>query len=78
MSPIDWYRTLQQHQKRNLKRIKEGITPPYFSAPLGVQLEITSKCNLTCVHCYNYSGKRKATESIFFLVEIREAVPVVI
>ena len=27
-----------------------------FDQPLGVQLEITSACNLKCLHCYNDSG----------------------
>jgi MoaA/NifB/PqqE/SkfB family radical SAM enzyme len=60
MAPIDWYRTLKQHEEETLQRIQHGIIPPFFCAPLGVQLELTYKCNLNCIHCYNNSGKREA------------------
>jgi MoaA/NifB/PqqE/SkfB family radical SAM enzyme len=30
--------------------------PTSFSQPLGFQLEVTSRCNLVCKHCYNTSG----------------------
>lgn len=38
------------------KQQKEGTYPKHFSYPVGLQFELTSKCNLTCKHCYNSSG----------------------
>lgn len=35
-----------------------GILPKTgYEFPLGVQIELTYKCNLKCIHCYNNSGK---------------------
>lgn len=33
-----------------------GLYPNHFSYPVGLQFELTSKCNLVCKHCYNSSG----------------------
>lgn len=33
-----------------------GLIPTVYSQPIGVQLEITYRCNLKCSHCYNESG----------------------
>lgn len=33
-----------------------GLIPSVYSQPIGVQLEITYRCNLKCQHCYNESG----------------------
>jgi MoaA/NifB/PqqE/SkfB family radical SAM enzyme len=43
---------LQRWRANNLM----GIIPSVYSQPLGVQLEITYRCNLRCYHCYNESG----------------------
>jgi MoaA/NifB/PqqE/SkfB family radical SAM enzyme len=34
------------------------LVPRYFSAPLFVMWELTAKCPLQCVHCYNESPKK--------------------
>lgn len=44
--------------KTKIKRLqKKHIYPRFFASPLGCQLEITQKCNLRCIHCYNRSGE---------------------
>lgn len=36
---------------------KNGLLPEKgWNSPLGIQFEITHKCNLECVHCYNNSS----------------------
>jgi MoaA/NifB/PqqE/SkfB family radical SAM enzyme len=37
--------------------ILSGLYPSSFSAPILLQFELTSKCNLFCNHCYNRSGE---------------------
>lgn len=40
-----------------IKKIqRKGLYPLSLSLPLGVQFELTSKCNLRCKHCYNMSA----------------------
>ena len=34
-----------------------GLYPEYFTMPLTLQFELTSKCNVKCKHCYNCSGE---------------------
>jgi MoaA/NifB/PqqE/SkfB family radical SAM enzyme len=33
-----------------------GNYPDHFELPLGLQFELTARCNLKCKHCYNLSG----------------------
>lgn len=35
---------------------KKKAYPRELESPLGCQLELTHKCNLNCIHCYNQSG----------------------
>jgi MoaA/NifB/PqqE/SkfB family radical SAM enzyme len=45
-------------------QISQEEHPAEFQAPLGCQLELTYKCNLRCVHCYNRSGKNKSHDEL--------------
>ena len=42
--------------------IQNRLLPQYFKAPLVGLWEITRACNLSCIHCYNNSGKKLSTE----------------
>lgn len=45
--------------KNNLKKFqKQRNYPVKFSFPVLLQFELTSKCNLKCLHCYNRSGDK--------------------
>lgn len=54
--------------EKEIKRIKEEqeleIYPNFFSMPIGVQLELTSSCNLYCKHCYNSSGGKQPKDKM--------------
>lgn len=44
---------------KKLYEIYENNINTYFlDSPIGATLSITSKCNLSCVHCYNNSGTK--------------------
>lgn len=36
--------------------MQKGCYPHQFHFPVSLQLEVTSRCNLACKHCYNRSG----------------------
>ncbi len=59
-SPVDWYETLKKYDEKINRYIQNGIIPPRFSAPIGVQVELTYECNLKCIHCYNASATKRS------------------
>lgn len=57
----------QECDQSKVAKIKRTLTNKNgtliaLSSPLGVQLEITSACNLRCHHCYNASSERDIQE----------------
>ena len=44
--------------------IAEGSYPAKFNFPISMQLEVTSRCNLHCKHCYNRSGENRAPDAM--------------
>ena len=50
-----WEKVIEQQKKL-------GCLPDKFRAPVGVQFELTYKCNLRCKQCYNDSGIQKKPE----------------
>ena len=54
---IKLQKSIHQKEIESIKaRQEEGTYPKEFDFPLGVQLELTAKCNLNCKHCYNRSA----------------------
>lgn len=54
---------LKMYEERVKEFTEQMLLPKkYFSAPLGVQLELTNACNLKCIHCYNNSSKKLPNE----------------
>ncbi|HYM62189.1 MAG TPA: radical SAM protein, partial [Thermoanaerobaculia bacterium] len=51
---------LERRVKRISSYVEEKLIPPIYQAPLAVQMEITHRCNLQCVMCYNRSGRTPA------------------
>jgi MoaA/NifB/PqqE/SkfB family radical SAM enzyme len=50
-------RTRLQRRIRVTSSYIEGkLIPPVYDTPLTVQMELTHRCNLKCVMCYNHSG----------------------
>jgi len=49
-----WLKRMEETLRKN---IEHGIVPEKLSMPLGIQLELTYKCNMYCQHCYNRSGE---------------------
>lgn len=60
-------RTSRKNEKSNLiikendiislSRIEKYVSDKILSAPISVSFELTSKCNLSCIHCYANSKK---------------------
>jgi len=68
---IKKHRLLKQqikYSKLDIKKINMeqelGLYPKSFSLPIGLQFELTSKCNLFCKHCYNVSGENDKKDSM--------------
>ncbi len=61
---------IREHEKNLLFNLREKIKdaqknknyPTHFKLPIGIQYELTSKCNMECIHCYNNSAKNKADQ----------------
>lgn len=51
----DWARELRRQDRKTADYLSQQIYPPEFSAPLGILLELTYRCNLRCIMCYNNS-----------------------
>ena len=50
-------------EAKSLKSLVDsGLYPEYFTMPLTLQFELTSKCNVKCKHCYNSSGENNARQ----------------
>lgn len=63
---------LERHYAETKRRIEENIVPREYDNPLGVQFELTSKCNQKCIHCRlpcngsrsKSSGANRSTSSL--------------
>lgn len=41
---------------------REGLYPLSLSFPVGLQFELTAKCNMRCKHCYNMSAPERVSD----------------
>lgn len=55
-SPINWEKTLLLQNSYKHIYSKKGVFNNLFKFPIGIQFELTYKCNLNCIYCYNNSG----------------------
>ena len=56
---------LAQEYSGILSSQKKGLYPTELSMPIGLQFELTAKCNLSCKHCYNNSSfNRESTMTL--------------
>ncbi len=61
-SPTNWKESLKLHSLIADRYKKNKVFPSVFKSPLGIQMELTYKCNLRCIHCYNNSGRINGAE----------------
>ncbi|MBU7045246.1 MAG: radical SAM protein, partial [Theionarchaea archaeon] len=52
--PIDKEKYKELIMKQELLK-KKKLLPKYWKAPSMIMWDITHKCNLRCMHCYNYA-----------------------
>lgn len=60
----NYYDSQKERELSLLKKERESILnlqnmgkfPKIFECPTSIQLELTQRCNLKCIHCYNNSG----------------------
>ncbi|MDT3697979.1 MAG: radical SAM protein [Thermincola sp.] len=57
-----WKHYFQAYLENINTQREQGLVPLYYENPLGVQFELTHRCNLKCIQCYNNSGGHKSAE----------------
>jgi len=55
-------RNCEYERRLNKKNVELGAYPQQLSMPIGVQFELTAKCNMFCKHCYNNSYLDRKSE----------------
>ncbi len=53
---IDAKEYLKRHYNNMQNKIHRNLIPSVYQNPLGIQFELTYKCNQKCIHCYNQSN----------------------
>jgi MoaA/NifB/PqqE/SkfB family radical SAM enzyme len=62
---LDSHELLMKRYEAAQRWAQAGLLPDEgWSAPLGLQLELTHKCNLECVHCYNNSSAHRTEDDL--------------
>lgn len=60
---VNWEEVLSGYQRVTDQYLAQKVYPADgFRAPIGVQFEVTYRCNLKCIQCYNQSGEGKPGE----------------
>ena len=59
--PTDPQELIKELDESIKEKQKLGIYPREFKSPLGCQMELTYRCNLKCIQCYNQSGLQRNT-----------------
>ncbi len=52
----------EYERRLNQKNVELGAYPNELSMPIGIQFELTAKCNMFCKHCYNNSYLERNSE----------------